>query len=277
MAKNYSEIQLAESYKNFYGVIYPLSRNALYKKVLAGVLHRIYPILVFFLNFKKKLLLFFSYKKTIFAGSYNKIDLRFSDQASRHLKEKGWCFIENFIDDLTYNNVLKNWPNKNHFILNDKSSRSIYHFSNSKNLINHQYLNYLYNYIRGESAKSKISKFLGKNDESFECKHISFSIVKENNFLVPHIDGISKNNLNKMNFNFIVFFDGNNKNTEYSGATGFYEDNEFKKPIFIPHNMKNTCIVYDSSDRFYHGFKKVNKDGHRKVMSFQFIHKDVNY
>ena len=271
MAKNYSEIKLAESYKNFYGVIYPLYRNALYKKVLAGVLLRIYPVLVFLLNLKKKIITFFFYKKKIFIGSYNKIDLRFPDQASIQLKEKGWCFIENFFDDVTYNNVLKNWPNKNHFILNSKSSKSIYHFSKSKNLINHQYLNYLYNYIRGESAKSKISKFLAKNDESFECRHTSFSIVEENCFLVPHIDGIPKNHSSNMNFNFIVFFDGNNKDTEYSGATGFYEDNEFKKPIFVPHNMKNTCIVYDKSDKFYHGFKKVNKDGHRKVMSFNFF------
>ena len=77
-----------------------------------------------------------------------------------------------------------------------------------------------------------------------------------------------------MIYNFIYFIDGNNENAEFSGATGIFKDNEFKKPIFVPKNLKNTCLVYNSTDNFFHGFKLVEKFGFRKQLHFNIFIKN---
>ena len=52
----------------------------------------------------------------------------------------------------------------------------------------------------------------------------------------------------------------------------FYdEDNEFKKPIFIPTTVKNSAIIYNGRENFFHGFDIIKKKTLRKALSFQLV------
>ena len=92
-----------------------------------------------------------------------------------------------------------------------------------------------------------------------------------NSYLVPHIDGV-KSRLKKA-YNFIFFLDGNDQNVSLSGATGIYKDNEFNKPLLIPSTLKNSLLIYKSTENFYHGFPltKMPKNIYRKTINFQFL------
>jgi hypothetical protein len=50
-----------------------------------------------------------------------------------------------------------------------------------------------------------------------------------------------------------------------------YEDNHFGKSIFIPKNLKNTLLIYDTKKNFYHGFPRVDKGCHRKTINMAFL------
>ena len=77
------------------------------------------------------------------------------------------------------------------------------------------------------------------------CNRISTTYAEENSFLAPHKDGIFKEKTIRINF--IYFVDGIDNDPISSGATGFYKDNEFKEPLFIPKTIKNSCLVYNNS------------------------------
>ena len=52
---------------------------------------------------------------------------------------------------------------------------------------------------------------------------------------------------------------------------GRKKDNEFNKPIFIPTTLNNSCLIYDSSENFFHGFKRMKPEGYRKAITFAFM------
>ena len=59
----------------------------------------------------------------------------------------------------------------------------------------------------------------------------------------------------KGGFNFIYFVDGYENNLSSGGATGIYQDNEFKNPLLMPKTIKNSILIYNTkSTNFYHGF-----------------------
>ena len=73
----------------------------------------------------------------------------------------------------------------------------------------------------------------------------------------------------KTSINCIHFIDGNDNDVEFSGGTGIYEDNEFKKKIFVPKSLKNSILIYNSKKSFYHGFDFIKKKNYRKAIAFQ--------
>ena len=100
-------------------------------------------------------------------------------------------------------------------------------------------------------------------------------LVTSNNTNNLVIVGAMANNFLKFNGLsdcFIYFVDGCNINPELSGATGMYVDNEFKNPLFIPNTLKNSCLIYNSSSKFFHGFQKIDTPNNvtRKTINFHF-------
>lgn len=281
MAIKLSKEKIIFANQNIFGSFYP---SSLEKNFLDKIRIKICKILLFFftyiLNIKNFCLRVINFNKIKKNCKLNNIKLNFSTESSKHLLEHGWCFIENFCDKENHNLVRENFPSE--FFFNFKPTSIKYYArgfrsikkSKPKLIDSFLSLNDFYEFLNSKIADELFSVFLNDKDKNYSCYSITSSYLKKNNFLIPHQDGIASKSNTKMIYNFIYFIDGNNENAEYSGATGIFRDNEFQSPIFIPKNLKNTCLVYNSTDNFYHGFKLVEKFGFRKALTFQFFHKE---
>ena len=281
MAVHFSKKELFFAYKNFYGIFYPNNNLTIINKFIIIILKIFYPLLRKIFNTKNYIISLFisSNLNQDFNNNITTTDLSIYHE---HLSKNGWCFIENFFDEETHRNILKTWPSKYFFNLNEKPTK--YYFTgffskfktDEKKLRNFPYSKKIYKYLFGEEFRLNVSRLIDNSASSnYICYSVLSSVSKFRNYLIPHMDGISTNKRRSKNFNFIYFAEGNNNIPEFSGATGIFKDNEFQSPIFIPHTMKNSCLVYDSSDSFFHGFKSLKKEGYRKVITFQFLHKDI--
>ena len=228
MAINISNKQVYLAYKNVFGFLYPKRNDTIINKSIIKILQFLYPIYVFLINLKKSFFLLFLSNKTKNIA-LNDIKLKLPNEYSHVLKEKGWCFIEDFLDHTSYRSILKYWPNKNNFKLN---SKVIKNFSMAfvsikksfpKNLENHEYLKHFYEFLNGSNFDLIVNEFLGGTSNEFTCYSIASSISEKKNFLAPHRDGIASLEEKAKIFNFIYFIDGNNEITEFSGGTGIYE------------------------------------------------------
>ena len=54
-----------------------------------------------------------------------------------------------------------------------------------------------------------------------------------------------------------------------------FEDNSFAKPIITPKTMKNSILIYKSTEKLFHGFDftKLPKNFYRKTVNFEFYPK----
>jgi hypothetical protein len=92
------------------------------------------------------------------------------------------------------------------------------------------------------------------------------------------MDGIF-NRTDKTAYNFIYFVDGNNDFPNLSAGTGIYADNDFKKPLLVPDNLTNSCLIYKTSNtkEFFHGFDFVKSGGFAKVFTFQIYPTNIKF
>lgn len=287
MAEDISQKIIDKAYCNAYYI--PNFKNVLIKKIFKVLLIKIISIYRVIISYIKKiflkLLLTFmksnNEKNSII--TIKKIDF---ENKSEELKKNGWCYIENFLDDKSYENIKKNWPNNIFFKFKNNPIKFYYigleylgflpgkYLDYDKKIISlHPYLKHYYNYILSNEFSEFINKLV--NDKiNFQCYSIACSSAWPKSFLAPHIDTISVDDDINKTLNCIHFVDGNDDDVEFSGATGIYEDNEFKKKIFIPKSLKNSLLIYNSKKNFYHGFDIMKKKNYRKTVMFQFFKKD---
>ncbi len=130
----------------------------------------------------------------------------------------------------------------------------------------------LYDFLDSEEMSEKVKSITNSSEASLYS--IALSRAQEGSFLSPHIDTITTpENLKpgeKVMMNFIYFLLAGGSTPEKSGGTGLYLDNEFKKPIFIPSPLRNSALLYDSIEQFYHGFDLMAPGSFRWAIVFQF-------
>jgi len=231
-------------------------------------------------------------KKGDNTNNFNEFNIVDLSKYSKTFQEKGYCFIENFFDEISYKNLLDNWPNENYFPVGESPGK-FYSFSikfdmldsnllkqksidekvsNVKNLNKLPVLESLYKFILSKNTSNNFKKLMHNSDNEIWnfCLAILTS-AKEGSFLIPHIDGYIRMEDIPKSINIGIFIDGNNGNPKGSGALGLYEDNEFKKPIFIPENLKNTALIYDTQKALHHGFNFMEKNCYRKTINLAFM------
>ena len=202
---------------------------------------------------------------------------------SDELKTKNYTYVENFLTEESYQFLLSSWPDINHF---DHIKNIIKHY-NKGFYYDHETvplkktfkvypqefgLKQFYKFLISEKFKIFYHKLLNVKNENFVVSNILSTMASKDSYLIPHFDGIADNAKFKESFNFIFFIDGYEKNLSAGGATGIYQDNEFKKPLLVPKTIKNSILIYNNkSTNFFHGFKNMDcpKDIFRKTINFQ--------
>ena len=287
MAILMSKNQLDNARKNYYGKFYVTKKNLNFvDKVINKILISIYLFKYMLVNTKRKFFrsISISSSKKSIQKSINfsiNLDEKAIKKISNELNLNNYTFIENFLSEESYKYLINSWPNINHF---DHHKTIIKHFSsgfrhNSESSLNKTFSNFrdnfvlrkFYEFLLSNEFKNFYNKLIIFEKNSYELSAISSKIAPNNSYLIPHMDGVLKNKETKQHYNFILFLDGFEENPVLGGATGFYSDNEFKNPIFIPHTIRNSLVIYNQSQDFYHGFKTIEcpKDIIRKSVGFQ--------
>tara|TARA_B100001173_G_scaffold311299_1_gene328155 strand:- start:415 stop:1227 length:813 start_codon:yes stop_codon:yes gene_type:complete len=195
-------------------------------------------------------------------------------------KKNHWCFIEDFFTKNTCDEIVNNWPKKFYFRPMKYISKQ-YDFGFEWNykmekypkyLNRYQKINKLYDFINSSIFKKAINNNLCNDDLNRSCFSISLTNAEEGSILFPHKDAISLENKTTSDpaINIIIFLKGIDFQ-DFSGGTGLYNDNEFKKIIFEPNKLNNTALIYKSNKNFFHGFREIKgKNKIRYTLNTQF-------
>ncbi len=278
MAVNLSNKIIDEAYKNLYGSFYKVDCKN--KKILR--------LLNYFLEYRVRTYIYFI---NILRSFLRKIPRYNIGQKTYHIKksclssnggivkkeilDKGYVFLENFLDNDFHYYLNKNFPKKFE-LQKSKSAFKNYnigyiYLKNEKHLTleKNSAINILYRFILSPEFENEINNIFNLDSKKLFCKNIVTSIAETKSFLIPHMDSISLERKD-LNINFIYFVDGNDNEIEYSGGTSIYEDNEAKKILLKPTTLKNSLLIYDNTKNFFHGFKIMKKNCFRKAVTFQF-------
>lgn len=288
MATSFSKNELKYARKKFYGRFHSYDNSSIFQKIINFTLTRIYKARFTLLNLKRKILR--AIKVTFLKKHYAHKDIQFKinlekdkiQNISEKLKANNCVFVENFLSKENHEFLINSWPCINHFNHNKKITA---HYNSSfshidatssiekvfdkypKNFGLRKFYEFLYSYEFAEFF-NRLLKFENRN---FKLWAISSTMASNNSYLAPHKDGIANDKKIEHPYNFIYFLDGYEKNLSSCGATGIYKDNEFKFPILVPNTIKNSLLIYNQSDDFYHGFQTIKcpKDIFRKTINFQ--------
>ena len=274
MSINFSENQINYASKKFYGKLYVTKPNLKFiDKVINKILINVYLFKFTLVNFKRQIFkiisLTFNSKndKKIINFTYN-LSENLIQRASNDLKLKNFTYVENFLSPESYKYLNDNWPNINYF---KHHKQIIKHFSSgfrhkkqssiekTFNRFNNYFaLRKFYEYLLSNEFNKFYNKLINFENDNYELDAISSKMASKDSYLIPHIDGVFKKDKKSQHYNFIYFLDGYDENPDLGGATGFYKDNEFKFPIFIPRTIRNSLVIYNQSEDFYHGFKAID-------------------
>jgi hypothetical protein len=284
MAKNFSKIELKKCLRHTYGQYYPLDYKSLIYKIIRFIFSKYFVFKWSIFNFKQNILKLTNRKKRNMNFNLEFKIKNFENKNNNILdnfKKNGCIFIENFFDQNTYNALKDNFPEFYNFKHTKNPLKNFFIFASfvngrNKNELIDKYFDPIYydlfKFIKSEKFENLFNSFLNSdenNNAKVQFKSFVISVKKENSYLIPHQDGIVDKK--KDTFNLIYFLDGNNDDIEYSAGTGIYQDSEFNNPVLIPKNLKNSCLLYKTTDeKFFHGFDIVKKNNFAKVFTFEY-------
>lgn len=287
MAIKISETQLNLARKRYYGKFYFTNDLTFIKVLINKILISFLKFKISIVNLNRKIFSFFikisnsstmSSKKVNFNVNIDKSDLA---KYSSDLEKKNFAFIENFLTKDCYQHILDNWPSINFFNHNQKIIKfySIgFRNRDKKKLDYNNSIKNTYNFIESLEFEKFINELVYFEKAEYRISGIASTMVGNNSFLAPHVDGVQK--IDRKTYNFIYFIDGDNSDPLLSGGTGIYSDNNFEKPIFLPTTLKNSVLVYNTTTDFYHGFNFTNLQNnvYRKTINFHFSpkHSETN-
>ena len=282
MAILLSENQLNYARKKFYGKLYATKTNLKFiDKLINKILISVYLLKYTLVNIKRKIFRIiceFDYISKIKIINFRvNLDGKSISKISNELKLNNFTFIENFLSEESHKYLIDNWPSINYFDHNKKiikhfNSKSEWSYKNSfKGLSYSKDLRKFYEFLLSEEFKKIYSGLVNYEKKDYRLTGISSSMAPRGSYLIPHIDGIKDKSKTNQDYNFIYFIDGYDENPILGGGTGFYKDNEFQSPIFIPRTIRNSLVIYNQSENFYHGFRTIDcpKNIYRKAINFQ--------
>ena len=196
---------------------------------------------------------------------------------AHQLQLDGFVFIENFLNDSDAELIRKNWPKSRYF---SPISPNEDHKTSDKGLVC-ELGKPLFNTSRSPHLWGLFQMFMNKSftDEvSALCgdgiNRYPYHMLAQNSYwgsgLAPHRDSIDNQFTKKINF--IYFVDANGSGGE-AGGTAMLRSNSFNDPIFVPENLRNTCLFYFSESELFHGFPIMGMGKFRKNVIAHFCAK----
>lgn len=287
MAINFSPKQLNKAKINFYGILY--SKNSESLRFILRIFKRLKIRITNYINYvlRAKIKLFNkSQKKSYSRLNFNHLSEDKITEFSSNFIKDGYCYLENFINEDTYINLKNDWPDKVFFYEADSPEKN-YNFAfrycvnkqktiypkremdNMKYFFTHQ--NFYYDLENSKELEYLLKKITKKSNYKFYSAASSYA--KEGSYLAPHMDTVY-NLKNTQMLNIIFFVDGGEEPSK-SGGTGIYADPDFERPLLIPKTLKNSALIYNSKNEFFHGFDIMIENSFRKAITFQFIEKII--
>lgn len=207
-------------------------------------------------------------------------------QYSEKFKKNGYVFINNFLDEKTYDVLLQNWPSKNYFKPSNTIFKSYdfafkwtpkikhtFQIDEPKQIKKNNVIKSILNYFFLDKTSELITKFC---NDGISRQAYSFVLTWANkgSALIPHIDGISEKEGGSSFINIIYFINSSSHNSEDCGGTAIYKNNSFDQLLFRPTNLKNSALIYKSDKNIFHGFKPMKKNAFRWTINIQFSSKE---
>jgi hypothetical protein len=211
-------------------------------------------------------------QQSLAASTYN---LPVISDPNSELETKGYLFVENFLDQDSYSQLVEYWPKKRwfeplKFRQNGKSYDSGMRWNISKQRIdnsieaNPEILS-IYNTLRSAEFCDNLTKICNDQIER-ESYSLLLTQSYSHSYLTPHKDSPSSDLAKNNSIVNIIFFVQANGNGWEAGGTSILGDATFSKPIFVPQNLNNTALIYRGAADLWHGFPRIARGNYRKTI-----------
>lgn len=228
------------------------------------------------------------FKKKNISLNINLIDLK---KFKEIYQDKNYIYIENFINNDSYNQLNQNFPSKKIYykLKNDPTKFYYWGFEylksksfldNDNNLLKcFPELKFYYDFLNTKNFFNSIDLLLNKAGfkNTYQIVSLNCTLAFENSFLIPHKDTSYIADYSELTFykqihNIIHFIDGNDSDIGFSGGTALFADNEFNHVVDAPKTLKNSAVIYNTKADYYHGFNFMKKNMFRKAIGIQVEH-----
>lgn len=204
------------------------------------------------------------------------INLRFSQETEQHFQKHGWAFVENFIPNQDYKEVLSSWPSTRWFDpLTFKTTSKTYDTAFKFYTEKDSYVQVtggvkrVYEIFSSKKFEDALSG-LCNDSRRRKCYYLTVNRAYWGTGLAPHKDTPDVDSAGvDSRVNFIYFVKAKGDSWD-AGGTSILRTNDFTDPIFKPQNLNNTLLIYRTGDDFFHGFPCMKFGSNRHAVTAHF-------
>ena len=177
------------------------------------------------------------------------------EAASNRFRANHWAYVEDFWDADFHARLIEEWPPDRYFepikyVTKSYDTGFVWSHSAEDPPYLYEFPGYkaAYDFLRSGEFCRRVDEVVGDGVER-RCYQLIMTRSYWGSSIIPHLDSANVQH----SINIVIFINGSGG--PRGGGLGIWADNEFQKPIFIPENLRNSCIFYDMHEGFYHGFR----------------------
>ncbi len=217
------------------------------------------------------------------------------EHAAPHFQTHGWAFANQVIDADFHRFLCTHWPRRRYFTapfdvhkaydkgfpwvdrnpadgrwhqLLAADARARRDQSYPPFMDEHPHIKVLFDFLRSETFEARLTAFSGK-PQPLCFNRFQLTTSYPGTLVAPHRDSQQAVS-NWVSLVFHVAGSGG----EHSGGLSILEDNQFKKITFEVKDLTNTCLLFDPSAPFYHGFKPIAFGKYRYMLQAEYASQD---
>lgn len=181
------------------------------------------------------------------------------------LSHTGYAYTDQFFDQESWEIIRLHWPSINqfdpptdHYKTNDHGFYWKPKFD--MNFSKHAFImDQLTKFFSSDSFISKVSHLIEKTTLQFYSFRANTYPLRS--YVVSHIDSATHVNERIESLNFIIFIDG-----DPSSGTFLTKNYDAKNADFVPTNMRNSCLIYNTKAPFFHGVLPIRHTERKSII-----------